>query len=209
MFSMGEEPQRPAEPVEGEGPLSTSLAERFGEIALPHLDAVYRLARALASSEAEAEDLVQETWVRAYNGFAGFELRAHGARPWLFRILYNTFYTLKGKQRREPALLDQVDFDHFVSESSGVEGSVDRIDGLNWEQFDDEVKSAIEQLRPEYRSVLLLWSIEGLSYKEIATVCGCALGTVMSRLYRARRAVARQLREYAQDRRWPSERLES
>ena len=104
VFSMGEEPQRPAEPVEDKGPLSTSLAERFAEIALPHLDAVYRLARALASSEAEAEDLVQETWVRAYNGFAGFELRAHGARPWLFRILYNTFYTLKGKQRREPAL---------------------------------------------------------------------------------------------------------
>ncbi len=79
---------------------------------------------------------------------------------------------------------------------------------LNWEQLDDEVKSAVERLRPEHRATLLLWSIEGLSYKEIAEVCECALGTVMSRLYRARRLLGRDLQGYAKERKWPNKRFE-
>ena len=193
-----------ASPNEG-----ASLRTRFEEIALPHLDSVYRLARSLAGTEAEADDLLQETFIRAYRAFEGFELREYGAKPWLFRILYNAFYTLKGRQRRQPALLGDVDFDQFAHGSGGHEDANPiggAIGALNWEHFDEEIKSAVEQLQPEFRTALLLWSVEGLSYKEIALVCDCALGTVMSRLFRARRLMAKQLEKYARDRRWPTKR---
>jgi len=184
-----------------------SIRARFEAVALPHLDAVYRLARALGSSEAEADDLVQETFVRAYQAFDTFELREYGAKPWLYRILHNTFYSLKGKQRRDPTLLDKLDFDHFASGRGGDSDSA-ALERLNWEQLDDEVKSAIERLRPEYRAALLLWSIDGLTYKDIAAVCDCAVGTVMSRLYRARRLLGRELLDYARERNWPTKRFE-
>ena len=184
------------------------MKDRFQEIALPHLDSVYRLARSLAVTEAEAEDLLQETFIRAYRAFPGFELRDYGAKPWLFRILYNAFYTLKGRQRRQPTLLDEVDFDQFAHGSGEREVVNPAVGALDWEQVDEELKSAVQRLQPEYRAVLLLWSVEGLSYKEIAEVCDCALGTVMSRLFRARRILAKSLADYARERRWPTERCE-
>jgi len=139
--------------------------------------------------------------------FAGFELREYGARPWLLRILRNVFYTRKGRQRREPTLLDDVDFDHFADElwDADVEGA--DAESIDWDQFDEELKAAIAQLQPEYRAVLLLWAIEGLSYKEIADVCDCALGTVMSRLYRARQLLGRKLRDYARERKIDTKRF--
>ena len=175
--------------------------ERFEAVALPHMDAVYRMACALTSNEAEADDLVQETFIRGFRAFGGFELREYGARPWLFRILHNAFYTSRNKQRREPTLLDDVDFDHFEDELHDT--AVEPMDAanVNWEQFDDEVKAAVADLQPEYRLVLLLWAIEGLTYKEIAEVCHCALGTIMSRLYRARQLLGRKLRNYAREQR--------
>lgn len=182
-------------------PLRVSAANRvrFEVVALPHLDAVYRTARVLGSDEAEADDLVQETFTRALRAFPGFELREYGARPWLLRILRNVFYTRKGRQRREPTLLEDVDFDHFANELLDADVDPAAADSIDWEQFDEELKAAVAQLQPEYRAVLLLWSIEGLSYKEIADVCECALGTVMSRLYRARQLLGRKLRDYARD----------
>jgi len=185
--------------------------DRFEEVALPHLDSVYRLALSLTGSEAEAHDLVQETFIRAYKAFAGFELRDYGAKPWLFRILYNAFYTLKGRQKRQPALLEDVDFDQFArgsGEREAVDSAAGAFGALNWELVDEEIKSALQRLQPEYRAVLLLWSLEKLSYKEIAEVCDCALGTVMSRLFRARRILARELATYARERRWPTQRCD-
>jgi len=187
------------------------MKDRFEEVALPHLDSVYRLARSLADSEAEADDLLQETFVRAYRAFPGFELREYGAKPWLFRILYNAFYTLKGRQRRQPVLLNEVDFDQFAAGSGEREDAEPAIGAQgvpDWEQVDEELKSAVQRLQPEYRAVLLLWSLEGLSYREIAEVCDCALGTVMSRLFRARRILAKALVDYARERRWPTERCD-
>lgn len=175
---------------------------------MPHLDAVYRMARVLASGEAEADDLVQETFVRAYRAFDRFELREYGPRPWLLRILYNVFCTAKGKQRREPTLLDDVDFDHFADELQHAPATPTTVEAIDWDQFDEELKNAVAQLQPEYRGVLLLWAIEGLSYKEIAEVCGCALGTVMSRLYRARQVLGRRLNDYAREHKLGSERFD-
>lgn len=173
---------------------------------MPHLDSVFRIARVLTSNPAEADDLVQETFVRALRAFDGFELREYGARPWLLRILHNVFYTMRSKQRRGPTLLEDVDFEHLAEELNDAHLTIDTI---NWDGIDEEIKLAVDQLQPEYRAVLLLWSIEGLSYKEIADVCDCALGTVMSRLYRARQLVGRKLVEYARHRGIHSERFET
>ncbi len=187
--------------------IDAATKERFEALALPHLDSVYRLARSLASGDAEADDLVQETFVRAFRAFGRFELREYGARPWLLRILHNVFYTWKGRQRREPTLLEDMDFDQFADGSNNAAATPESVEAINWDHFDDELKIAVAELQPEYRAVLLLWSIEGLSYKEIADVCHCALGTVMSRLYRARQLLGRRLRDYARVRKLNTERF--
>jgi RNA polymerase sigma-70 factor (ECF subfamily) len=187
---------------------ASCLREEFEAVALPHLDAVYRMARSLAANEAEAEDLAQETFVRAFRAFAKFELREHGAKPWLMKILYNAFYTLKGKQRRDPALLNEGDFDRFREEPSTTGLEPTSVEEIDWNQFDEELKIDVQELQPEYRSTLLLWAIEGLSYKEIAEVCECPLGTVMSRLYRSRQLLAEKLRDYAKDRNLPGQRAD-
>lgn len=202
------EPDRLGPHVERLG-ITPATKARFEKVALPHLDAVYRMARVLAFDTAEADDLVQETFTRALRAFDRFELREYGAKPWLLRILHNVFYTARGRQRRRPTLLDDVDFDHFADELDAATLEPGSADAVNWELFDEELKIAVEQLQPEYRSVLLLWSIEGLSYKEIAEVCDCALGTVMSRLYRARQLVGKQLAEYARGRGINTERFDT
>lgn len=199
MLRRKDETTRPADP---------ETKALFEEVALPHLDPVYRIARALASSEAEAEDLVQETYVRAFRAFNRFEMREYGPRPWLLRILHNVFYSSKIREGRQPTLLDDVDFDRFADELGDAPTEPTSIDRIDWEGFDEELKEAVESLRPEYRVVLLLWAIEGLSYKEIAAVCDCALGTVMSRLYRTRRLLERLLSDYAEQRGLTKERLE-
>jgi RNA polymerase sigma-70 factor (ECF subfamily) len=179
----------------------------FETVALPHLDAVYRMARQLAGNASDAEDLVQETFLRAYRAFGRFELREYGAKPWLLRILHNTFYSHVGREVRQPSLLEQGVVDEFPAEPAPDDGDLSAAD-VNWDEFDEELKEAVQSLSPEYREVLLLWALEELSYKEIAQVCGCAIGTVMSRLYRARRQVGRQLEEYARRQRIPTERFE-
>jgi RNA polymerase sigma-70 factor (ECF subfamily) len=173
---------------------------RFEQLAMPHVDAVHRMALRLAGQEAEADDLVQETFLRAYRAFDNFRLHDFGAKPWLLKILHNVFYTRVGKQSRQPTLIDDANFDGFASELDDPSISELGAAEVNWDLFDEELKQAVEGLSPEYREVLLLWALEELSYKEIAAVCGCAMGTVMSRLYRARQQVGGRLAAYARER---------
>jgi RNA polymerase sigma-70 factor (ECF subfamily) len=170
----------------------------FERLAMPHLDAVYRMARRLTGSDTEADDLVQETFLKAYRAFETFQLRQYGAKPWLLKILHNTFYTRLGREAKQPGTLDDVEIDKFA-ESEHASAVSPAIADLNWDAFDQELKGAVNSLAPEYREVLLLWSLEGLSYKEIAEVCGVAIGTVMSRLYRARQQVGEKLAGYAKE----------
>lgn len=181
---------------------------RFEDVALPHLDAVYRMARKLSGGDADAEDLVQETFTRAFKAFRRFELRQFGAKPWLFKILHNAFYTQVGKNRRQPTLLDDVDFDHFADELDGAQFDGGAGAKIDWDGVDQEIKHSVAGLQSEYREVLLLWALEDLSYKEIAEVCGCPVGTVMSRLYRARQLLGRQLSDYAKGHNVSMERFE-
>jgi RNA polymerase sigma-70 factor (ECF subfamily) len=157
------------------------------------MDSVYRMAMHLTRHPDDASDLVQETYLKAFKAEGRFELREHGVRPWLFKILHNNFYTRTKKNQREPNVGDA------VLESNGRLGEVDQpppawdLEHLDWEQVDDRLKHAIRDLPDHYREVLLLWAVEGLKYREVAEVLGVALGTVMSRLYRARALLSERL----------------
>ncbi|GMU37112.1 MAG: sigma-70 family RNA polymerase sigma factor [Phycisphaerae bacterium] len=181
---------------------------RFEALALPQIDAVYRLARRLAGNVAEAEDLVQETYVRAFKAFNAFELRDFGIKPWLLRILYNVFCTTRSRRRREPTLLEDVDLVH-AGEEWELEETSGGLASLDWDRYDEELKAAVEALQQDYRTVLLLWAVEELSYKEIAHVVGCPIGTVMSRLFRARKILMDRLAAYAERNNVPRARLKA
>ena len=157
----------------------------FEEAVLPHLDAAYNLARWLTRNTQDAEDVVQEAYLRAFRFFSGF--RNDNARSWLLKIVRNTCYTWLNQNRAQQVsdpFDEQVHTD--VAESQNPETLLLRkADGLL-------LKQALEELPTDFREVLVLLELEGLSYKEIAKVLGVPIGTVMSRLARARH----RLREY-------------
>lgn len=176
---------------------SAAMADSFRKNVLCHADLVYRMALRLGGSFSEADDLAQETFLRAHRAFDRFDLREHGAKAWLLKILHNVVITRRVRAGRQPTLLEDVNFDDFAAELEReplprlAEGQV------QWEHFDDELKRAVEALIPEYRDVLLLWALGDLSYKQIAEVVGVPIGTVMSRLYRARQQLGNELAAYA------------
>lgn len=186
-----------------------STSARFEHIALPHLDVVYRIARRLARNDAEADDLVQETFLRAYRAFDSFELRQYGAKPWLLKILHNVFYTRLGREARQPSLADDMSFDDFAAELDQPPASELSADHMDWELMDEEIVAAVQDMSPDYRIVLMLWALDGLTYREIADVCGCAIGTVMSRLYRARQQLGQRLAGYARENGLSTERFDA
>ena len=167
----------------------------FEVLALPHLEAVYRVARRLARHDHEAEDLAQETYLKAYKAFNTFEMRECGIRPWLLRILHNTFLNRQSRERKAPRATDQQALEQMYEASDGDGSTVPP--QLDYENMDDEVKRAIDDLAPEFRSVLLLWATMDLSYKEIAVVLSVPIGTVMSRLHRARQKLVQALADFA------------
>ncbi|WQD80243.1 RNA polymerase sigma factor [Paraburkholderia kururiensis] len=164
---------------------------RFQQLALPHLDAAYNLARWLCGNPSDAEDVVQEACVRAFRFFDTF----HGdsARPWLLTIVRRTWYT---EWRRRANAHEVAPFD----DNDGNDGEI-ALDGWSVGGLDPEallireedarrVHEALEQLPPEFREVLVLREMEDLSYREIAVIADLPVGTVMSRLARARRKLA-------------------
>lgn len=170
--------------------------QELRELLLAEMDSVYRMAMHLSRHPDEAADLTQETYLKAFKAEASFELREQGVRPWLFRILHNTFYTKVGKRKREPTIADDLAHSSVPSELDSPPPAWD-LQSLDWEQVDDRLKHAIDNLPEHYREVLLLWAVEGLKYREIAEVLDVALGTVMSRLYRARATLSRELADLA------------
>ena len=171
----------------------------FDKLALEHLDSVYRMAMQLARHPDEASDLVQETYLKALRVAERFEEKGGGIRPWLFKILHNVFYSKVGRQKRQPALGEGLP--EATADGPGPDEPVPAwdLESLDWEYVDERLKVAIESLRPEYRSVLLLWGVEGMKYREIADIQDIPIGTVMSRLHRARAMLAEQLTEFAEE----------
>jgi RNA polymerase sigma-70 factor (ECF subfamily) len=173
----------------------------FTEEALPWLDAVFRFTlRLTAGNRAEADDIVQEAFLRAYRHWHTFE-RGTSARAWLFTIARNVFLRTRERQARIPETLEsELDFDVAAVSASQVLRDVVEHDPESrfFSSFiDEEVTRAVEQLPPDFREVVVLSDIEGLNYGEIADVVGVPLGTVKSRLYRGRRLLQRALYDYA------------
>ncbi len=171
--------------------------EEFENLALEHMTAVYRMALQLARHPDEASDLVQETYLKALRVADRFEERGGGIRPWLFKILHNVFYSRISRQSAGPISVDS--FPTAASSGPLPDEPVPAWDlsRLDWEYVDDRLKAAIENLSEEYRTVLLLWGVEGMKYREIAGILEIPIGTVMSRLHRARSILAKELEHFA------------
>lgn len=176
---------------------------RFEELALEQIDAVYRMALQLARRPDEAADLVQETYLKAFKAADRYEQQGGGVRPWLFKIIHNVFYTRLARSKRESSFADDQAHAELGVEPAET-APVSALADLDWEHVDDRIKSAIDRLKPEYRTVLLLWGVEGLKYREIAEIENVPIGTVMSRLHRARAILAEELAELAEENRMSS-----
>jgi RNA polymerase sigma-70 factor (ECF subfamily) len=158
---------------------SSELA-RFEALMLPHLDAAYSLARYWTRNEQDAEDIVQDAYLKAFRHFPGYRGDEEGAaRAWLLTIVRNTAHTSLRRGRLDAALVEFVDAEHSLMSGGSSE---------EWERQDakDSLARALDRLPAEFREVILLREIQGLSYKEISGVTGVPVGTVMSRLSRAR-----------------------
>jgi RNA polymerase sigma-70 factor, ECF subfamily len=178
----------------GRGHLKPSR-EQFEQLALEQLDTLYRIARRLTRDPQRAEDLVQETYVRAIRARETFDLQSHGIRPWLLRIMHNVHVSRSEREGRQPAAIEDDQLEAATAQRSGRDAVP--YDQSSFEGMDEQLVRAVEGLAQEYQIVLLLWAVEELSYKEIAEAVGIPIGTVMSRLHRARQRLSEQLRSYA------------
>ena len=174
---------------------------RFEEEALPHLDALYGTALRMTRNRGDAEDLVQETYLRALRFWDRYTPGTN-CKAWLFKILTNTGINRFVKRSREPVrvpfdavepTLRQPDRDGFGATAAGDLPALADF-------LDDEVKQALESLPESFRIVLLLAVVEGFAYKEIAEMLEIPIGTVMSRLFRARRLLQEKLQTYGRSR---------
>ncbi|MGQ0743996.1 MAG: sigma-70 family RNA polymerase sigma factor [Acidimicrobiales bacterium] len=182
------------------------MADRagFAAAAMPLMDSLYNAALRMTRNPADAEDLVQETYLKAYRAYERFE-EGTNLKAWLYRILTNTYINIYRAKRRRPEETDIDDVESFylyrrlggaqaASLSQSAEDQV--LDRLS----EAEVKSAIEALPEQFRMAVLLSDVEGFSYKEIAEILDIPIGTVMSRLHRGRRALQKRLYEFGRHR---------
>ena len=168
--------------------------EAFEAEALPHLDTVYRVALRLSGNEAQAEDLAQETMLKAYRSWHQYKPGTN-ARAWLLTILRHTFINEYRKARRRATEVDVSRIESFTVFEDVQETDPE---GKFFEQIvDEDVLRAIDRLPDEFRETLVLSDVEGLPYAEIAEVTEVPVGTVKSRLFRARQALQRELYDYA------------
>lgn len=165
--------------------VSSSGSERFATYVVPDIPALLRLARALTSSQADAEDLVQETLLRAFRGIEDFD--GEHSRAWLFTIMRNA--NINRTRRTRPTTTDQPAESEAVPERSSSDPAVLVVRS----EFDDEVRRAAARLPVEFRDVVSLVDFEGYSYAEVAATLGVPVGTVMSRLHRGRRRIRAHL----------------
>ena len=159
--------------------------QQFEELFLPFLGAAYNLARWIVRNEQDAEDVVQEAYLRAFKGFHGF--RGGNGKAWLLTIVRNSAYTWLSKRRLDEKLVpyeEEKHADTIVFDRAATE--------MGSEQRKDELRNALQRLPLEFREIIVLYELDGLSYKELALALGVPIGTVMSRLSRARRRLQQE-----------------
>jgi RNA polymerase sigma-70 factor (ECF subfamily) len=170
-----------------------SKKKSFESLALPHMDSLYRYALYMSGDKNDAEDLVQDTYLRAYKFFDKFE-KGTDCRAWLFRIMRNTFINKFRHDKRSPPVLSMSD---IAEDKLELPMAPNTEIGIVEDGFSDEVYHAIAEIPEMFRTVVLLADVEDLSYKEIASAIGHPIGTVMSRLHRGRRMLRQSLGKYA------------
>src|SRR5205823_3880804 len=176
----------------------------FADLAMPYMSALYSAALRMTRNPADAEDLVQETYLRAYRGFGGFR-EGTNLKAWLYKILTNTFINTYRARKRRPEQSDVEDVEdlylyHRLGGLEAAAAGVSAEDEVLDRFTESEVKAAIEALPEQFRIAVLLADVEGFSYKEIAEILDIPIGTVMSRLHRGRRGLQKQLYEFGRER---------
>ena len=176
----------------------------FTDMAMEHMPSLYSAALRMTRNSADAEDLVQETYLKAYRAFATFA-EGTNLRAWLYRILTNTFINRYRAQKRRPEETELEEVEDFylyrrlggLEEARAARSAEDELLDLFSE---DEVKEALESLPEQFRIAVLLADVEGFAYKEIAEILDVPIGTVMSRLHRGRKGLQKRLYEFATSR---------
>ncbi len=200
-----ESPPRTAAPSAGGAPGVPNVRELYETLIAAHLDGLYSTARRLTRNTASAEDLVQETMLKAWRSFHTFQPGTN-ARAWLYRILMNTYFDAQRKHSREPETVPADDVgDSYLygrARDAAALGESGNPEYLVLDQvMDAEMRAGLEALPAPFLAAVLLVDVDGFAYKEAAEVLGIPVGTVMSRLYRGRHALRRRLVEYVRRRR--------
>jgi RNA polymerase sigma-70 factor, ECF subfamily len=177
-------------------------AERFERDALPYLDQLYAAALRMTRNPADAEDLVQETYAKAYGAFHQFK-QGTNLKAWLYRILTNTFINSYRKRQREPQqqMSEEIEDWQLARAESHTSSGLKSAEAQALEHLpDSDVTEALQRVPDDFRMAVYLADVEGFAYKEIAEIMGTPVGTVMSRLHRGRRMLRDLLSDYARER---------
>ncbi len=180
----------------------TEKRKDFQQQAMPFLDAMFGTAYRLTRNPRDAEDLVQESLLRAYRFWDTFE-RDSNCKAWLLRIVTNTFINEYQRKKRSREILESATAEQAATDGVLIHEQAERYQSperaLLERGVSDDVQRALDALPDDFRLAVVLCDMQGLSYKEIADIMGCPVGTVMSRLFRGRKLLAGALRGYAQD----------
>ncbi len=169
----------------------------FDEEFMPHIDSMYNFAYKLAMDEEDAKDLVQETYMKAFRFITSFETGTN-AKAWLFRILKNSFINEYRKRSKQPAKVDYNEIEsYYNSDNIQHDITVDLRSQTMQNRIGDEVTNALNSLAVDFRIVIILCDLEGFTYEEMAKILDIPIGTVRSRLHRARNLLKEKLAEYA------------